>query len=195
MPKMIATMRQRYDGQTVSKNDIFDVKDKDVRLLKALGRVAKLKVEAMSAENTSALIPNPVRSTGQTHQHAVEAKVVEPISGGGSTAPLGESEPPVDVTEEVIENVIPTPIQLEEVVDPESDSVNLDELIPPDNESEEEMSKAESFVEHTGYSKMLRDKAVFLGIRVDGRWSDARVQREIDEYNKRTYQTTALHAE
>ncbi len=192
MPKMIATMRQRYDGQTVSKNDVFDVKDKDVRLLKALGRVAKLKVAAMSAENTSALIPNPIRSTGggETHQHAVEAKAVEheigAVSANAPVPPPEEPASPVDVIENVTEAV--------PEIDPESEFVDLNLLNPPDNELEAEMP-TENPVEHTEYSKMLRDKAMFLGIRVDGRWSDARVQREIDEYNKRTYQTTALHAE
>lgn len=38
------------------------------------------------------------------------------------------------------------------------------------------------------FSRMLRERATALGIHVDGRWSDSRVQREIDEHNKRTYE-------
>ncbi len=186
MPKMIATMRQRYDGHTISKNDIFNVKDGDVRLLKALGRVAKLKVAAMSAENTSALIPNPVRSDDVSHEHthASQSRIEpQPVPIEPSPSPLVETET-VDMVTEEVESI------------PESNlNIDLDELAASDNESETEMSKTESFVEHTEYGRMLRDKAMSLGIRVDGRWSDARVQREIDEYNKRTYQHMDIRAE
>jgi hypothetical protein len=44
------------------------------------------------------------------------------------------------------------------------------------------------------YSRMLRERAAALGIRVDGRWSDTRVQREIDEYNKNTYQRADMRS-
>ncbi len=189
MTKMISTMRQRYDGHTIAKNDVFDVKDKDMRLLKALGRVTKLKVGAMSAENTSALIPNPTRSDTAAHSHT------------NVSQPRVESEPvPADtpqVEEVVVEEskLVEPPPALES--EPElyvSDTVNLDEFISSESEPETEMS-TDNPPENTEYSKMLRDKATFLGIRVDGRWSDARVQREIDEYNKRTYQRMDMQAQ
>jgi hypothetical protein len=47
---------------------------------------------------------------------------------------------------------------------------------------------------NTEYSTMLRNRARNLGLRVDGRWSDERVQREIDEHNKKTYQRMDVRA-
>lgn len=49
--------------------------------------------------------------------------------------------------------------------------------------------------ETSDYSRLLREQAERLGIKVDGRWSDARVQREITEHNQNLYQRRDMRAE
>lgn len=155
MPKMVAIVKQRYDGKNILVNEVFDVRDKDVRLLRALRRVKSMAaVKAMTAENESALVPNPVR---RSHEHTA----------------VGQQRESVVQNEPVVSD--PGPI---------GDSVDnaLNESASPNEESQ------------TEYSKMLRDRARTIGIHIDGRWSDSRVQREIDEHFKKTYQRMDITA-
>jgi hypothetical protein len=80
-------------------------------------------------------------------------------------------------------------------VEEKHESPDQIETIPSGQSDEDHRNDESTLIEQTSeYSRMLRDRATSLGIRVDGRWSDARVQREIDEHNKRTYQHMDMRA-
>ena len=68
-----------------------------------------------------------------------------------------------------------------------------DELLNEEPLSEESsddiLSKLDAVVELPGYIDVLRQTARNLGLNIDGRWGVERIQREIDEYNQKTYQT------
>ncbi len=157
MPSMIATKRQRYDGKNISKDDIFNVKDKDIRLLKALGRVTDLAVvKAMSTINNPELVPNPTRV-------------------GIGSASVQHRTQSLGVEHESVETNIAADQSNETSI---LESISTDEV-----------------EQNPEFSKMLRERATSLGVRVVGRWSDSRVQREIDELNAKTYQRMDMHAE
>lgn len=165
MPKMLATKKQRYNGKDISKDDIFDVRNKDVRLLIALKRASSMAdVPTMTAENTSALVPNPVRESAVVSTPAATRTIETAVV---SSTPAVESA--------VVSST------------------------PPANQVEDENTLIETDATMvqpiTEYSKMLREKARGLGLRVDYRWSDERIQREIDEHNKKTYQRMDMRSE
>jgi hypothetical protein len=151
MRKMIALKNQRYGTDRISKDDIFNVRDEHVVLLRALGMAKDMpSVKAMSTESNPELVPTPVIVVNQPVQESKDER--ETVS---QAAPSWQT-----------------------VQTPKDDETVL--------ESEPEQS--------VEYSRMLRERAISLGIRVDGRWSDTRVQREIDEYNKSTYQRTDMRS-
>lgn len=165
MPMMVATKKQEYAGKKISVGDKFHVSVHDVRLLKALDRITDMvAVKAMTTETTPELVPPPLR-------HAVQ-----------------ESKPTPHVVEET------QPVVEETKSEPPPVSI-LDAVATPSaEEKEEESAMPESLRQNTEYSMMLRNRARNLGLRVDGRWSDERVQREIDEHNKKTYQRMDVRA-
>jgi hypothetical protein len=170
MPMMVATKRQQYAGKNINVGDKFHVSVHDVRLLKALDRVTDMTaVKAMTTETTPELIPPPIR-------HAVQESKPSPRV-------VEETQPVVEETK----SETPPPKSI------------LDSIVaPPVDEKEEESSMPESpplsMSQNTEYSTMLRNRARNLGLRIDGRWSDERVQREIDEHNKKTYQRMDVRA-
>jgi hypothetical protein len=151
MRKMIALKNQRYGTDRILKDDIFNVRDEHIVLLRALGMVKDMPpVKAMSTESNPELVHAPTVMVNQPVQESKDER--ETIS---QAAPSWQT-----------------------VQTPKDDETVL--------ESEPEQS--------VEYSRMLRERATSLGIRVDGRWSDTRVQREIDEYNKNIYQRTDMRS-
>ncbi len=166
MPKMIALKRRRYESKLVNVNDIFDVRSKDVRLLKAM-KWATDYVEPPSMVST--VIQDPLLEAVHSAmvEHRAEASNEEPV----------QIEEPQDSPD-------PKP--------EEYTNANVEEETSQEVTVEEEMPQP---VQTEDHFEMLRARAISLGIHVDGRWSYSRLQREIDEYNKRTYQRTDLRAE
>jgi hypothetical protein len=172
MPMMVATKKQQYAGKKIDVGDKFHVSIHDVRLLKALDRVADMvAVKAMTTETAPELVPAPIRHVVQ--EPKPEPKIVE------------ETQPDVEEVQPVAEEV-------------KIDSTNIldviNEVVEEGKKEEGSMPPSSSLSSISEYSVMLRDRARSLGLRVDGRWSDERVQREIDEYNKRTYQRMDVRA-
>jgi hypothetical protein len=165
MPMMVATKRHRYGSKKIAAGDTYNVSVHDVRLLKALGWITDMTaVKAMTTETTPELVPPPLR-------HAVQ-----------------ESKPSPRVVEET------QPVAEETKSEPPPVSILDAVATPPAEEKEEESTMPESPRQTAEYSMMLRDKARNLGLRIDGRWSDERIQREIDEHNKKTYQRMDVRA-
>ncbi len=180
---------QTYRGQKIKKDEAFTVYGKDVRLLQALGRIGKepitvAAVGAMTTLNTSALLP-PLREDDDS-QHTVEQ---EPDGDEtfleGAIAPIAK---PGD--DSYVEPVV------HEIVQEKLDD-NLILNIMDDVESEDEGTMNQEVEPQHGpeYYQVLRTRAESLGIRVDGRWSSSRIQREIDEHNQRTYQHMDMQPE
>ena len=188
MKKMIATNKQRiyhYEGKKILPNETFNVRDEHVILLTALGWVKDMPpVKAMTAENTSALIPTPTRTTvvvesrvgtvGLTHltgevtnENTAETEAVESDKSQTETHETVLNE--IFMEEEAVEGVEQSSI--------ETGAIASNEI-----------------QQNPEYSHMLRKRAAALGIKVDGRWSDTRIQREIDEYNAKTYQRMDMRA-
>jgi len=133
-------------------------------------------VKAMTAENTSALVPTPGRAVT-----AVQSKA----SGVGSTF---FTQTDVHLTGEFTdENTSETKADESDQADETIETLLADstESFTQTVKDEEEVVVAQS----PEYSRMLRERATSLGIKVDGRWSDTRVQREIDEYNAKNIPT------
>jgi outer membrane biosynthesis protein TonB len=175
---MLAIKNHPYGNKKISEGDVYHVSVHDVRLLKALGWVTDwtdnmTAVKAMTSETTPELVPTPLR-------HAVQESKPTPQV-------IEETQP---VAEETKAELPPSPPS------PPSPPTNILDAL---NEVVEEEKKEESMsppspVPNTEYSTMLRNRARNLGLRVDGRWSDERVQREIDEHNKKTYQRMDVRA-
>ena len=159
MRKMIATNKQRvyhYDGKKILPNEIFNVRDEHVVLLTALGWVKDMPpVKAMTAENTSALIPTPTRTTvvvesrvgtvGLTHltgeitnENTAETEAVESDKSQTETNETVLNE--ISMEEEAVENVEQSLVEVGAVA------------------SNEIQQSPE-------YSRMLRKRATDLGIK------------------------------
>lgn len=204
MPKMIAIKKQQYGGKNISVGDKFDVSVHHTRLLKVLGRATNFvevasptpllpskpmqdvgvadmaAVKAMSTQSNPELVPTPARHAASEHVAQETPKAVEETEKVEETQHIVETshsgEPSIL---DVISNVEEEPSPLEEI--DEDESSDMSTSTPSPQQTSE-------------YSAMLRNRARSLGIRVDGRWSDERVQREIDEYNKKTYQRMDIRA-
>src|SRR6266446_9106046 len=111
MKKMVATNKQRvyhYNGNKILPNEIFNVRDEHIVLLTALGWVKDMPpVKAMTAENTPALIPTPVRGDSHT-QHSIEYAVVAAQREGDVEIGAGvvalDPEPTFEIGESQSEN-------------------------------------------------------------------------------------------
>jgi hypothetical protein len=115
-----------------------------------------------------------------------------PVVGAMSTEGSHELIP----TRQVDVNLQRAVVQPKEEVHHEN--ANQTETIAP-KQANETAENNETMLENgvqqsVEYSRMLRERATALGIHVDGRWSDTRVQREIDDHNKRTYQHMDMRA-
>lgn len=170
---MVATKRQQYAGKNIDVGDKFHVSIHDVRLLKALDRVTDMTaVKAMTSETTPELVPPPIRHAVQEFKPS--PRVVE------------ETQPVVEETKSEVPPP-PSPSPPASILDA------LNEVVEEEKKEVEPMPES-SVTQNTEYSTMLRNRARNLGLRIDGRWSDERVQREIDEHNKKTYQRMDVRA-
>lgn len=167
MPMMLATKRHTYGNKKIAVGDMYNVSVHDVRLLKALGWITDMTaVKAMTTETTPELIPPPIR-------HAVQESKPSPRV-------VEETQPVVEETK----SETPPPASILDA---------LNEVVEEEKNEVEPMPES-SVASNTEYSTMLRNRARNLGLRIDGRWSDERVQREIDEHNKKTYQRMDVRA-
>jgi outer membrane biosynthesis protein TonB len=177
MPMMLATKRHTYGNKKIAVGDVYNVSVHDVRLLKALGWVTDMTaVKAMTSETTPELAPPPLR-------HAVqESKPIPQV--------IEETQPVAEETKAELPPLPPSPPS--SPLPPTNILDALNEVV--EEEKKEESMSSSSPAPNTEYSTMLRIRARNLGLRVDGRWSDERVQREIDEHNKKTYQRMDVRA-
>jgi hypothetical protein len=183
MPMMLATKRHIYGNKKIAVGDVYNVSVHDVRLLKALGWITDMTaVKAMTSETTPELVPTPLR-------HAVQESKPTPHV-------VEETQPVAEETKAELPSLPPSPPSTPSPPSPPSPPTNildaLNEVV--EEEKKEESMSSSSPAPNTEYSTMLRNRARNLGLRVDGRWSDERVQREIDEHNKKTYQRMDVRA-
>jgi len=180
---MIATNKQRsyrYDGKRILPGEIFDVRDEHVVLLIALGWVKDMAaVKAMTAENTPALVPTPTR-----YETGVGARLPQTVNVQSFVEENLKDENTSE-TETLESNNFQTDEASETLLTTDS----TESLTQTVNDEEGDV-----VIQSQEYSKMLRERATALGIKVDGRWSDTRVQREIDEYNAKTYKHMDMRA-
>jgi hypothetical protein len=180
MPMMLATKRHIYGNKKIAVGDVYNVSVHDVRLLKALGWITDMTaVKAMTSETTPELVPTPLR-------HAVQESKPTPQV-------VEETQPVAEETKAELPPLPPSPPSSVAAIASVTNILDaLNEVV--EEEKKEESMSPSSPAPNTEYSTMLRNRARNLGLRVDGRWSDERVQREIDEHNKKTYQRMDVRA-